>query len=97
MVAIQFGDEVGLISDRMCFKCDYFVYLNASHDPSDKFDVYVYLCLNCNERLLPIECESYAQKEYLDNFIADLADRRMKLAQEKKQKKTEEQQMLWEL
>jgi hypothetical protein len=99
-VRILFGDEVGPITDRMCLRCDHYVYENVGIDPYDC--VWVFICTYCNERLLPIMAESQAQKNQRKAFLAELERTRFTRARDKATVRNEEarerevQQLLWD-
>lgn len=97
-MTIRFGDEVGPITARMCGKCGSYVYENLAMDPWDKFDVWVFLCLTCDERLMPFMAESQQQIDDRANFVAKLKVERFKIAQEKAHDRIQQQEQmtLWD-
>ena len=96
-IAIRQTDEVGPITNRMCLACGQYVYENLSQDYFSKFDVWLYLCLWCDERLMAIMTETQAQIDENLALQKRIRENRMRLRQEKAHKKQQEQQTLWEL
>lgn len=101
-LSIRFGvDEVGPITNRLCDVCDNYVYENLSQDPRDKYDIWHFLCLHCDERQMAFFSSTPKMRRERAEFVEGLHKKRMEAivrlghAKAKEREETEQLQ-LWQ-